>query len=203
DAEAAGGVVAARLAQPGGRQRLLEAQGPAVDRPGGGGAGRRAVLDDQGPGPVGADAREAGQRLTRGALRGERGEERGAAALDRGARLVVEDGVREVGGVDAAAHAAEQRDRDLAGLPYVVIQGRRQVGVFRVAEVDLNPQAADARGGGVALHDEVVGHGDRRRHLARPGRAGGGDRLRQVGRRVVDGRRRPVLALAAERVEAR
>ena len=46
---------------------------------------------------------------------------------------------------DAVAHAAEQRDRASAGCrPHVVmVQGRRQVGVVGIGEVELDPQAAD------------------------------------------------------------
>ena len=64
------------------------------------------------------------------------------------------------------------------------------------------PLTPDA--GRVPLDEEVVGHGDRGGHLARRGRTGRRrDGLGQVGRGVLDGGRRAVLALAAEHVEAR
>ena len=86
DAEAGADVVAARLAQARGRQRLLEAQRPAVE------TYRRSRCptsrsDDQRPGPLGIQARERGERH----LRVERGEERRVTVLDRSGRVVIED----------------------------------------------------------------------------------------------------------------
>ena len=65
-------------------------------------------------------------------LRIERGEERRRTVLDRRAGVVVEDRVGEIGRVDADAHAAEQRNRDLTRLAHVVVQGRRQIGSWRI-----------------------------------------------------------------------
>ena len=82
-------------------------------------------------------------------------------------------------------------------------EGRRQVGVGGIAEVDLDPQAADPRGGRVSLDEEIVGHGDRGGHLARSRPARRRDRLGQVAGVVTDGGRRAILTLAAEDVQTR
>ena len=95
-------VVAALFAQARRWQRLLEAQRPAVESthtP----AARSRVRDDQRPRSLGIQALERRERH----LRVERGEERGLTILDRSGRIVIEDRVGEIRGLDAIPNATE------------------------------------------------------------------------------------------------
>src|SRR5207247_4157161 len=90
------------LAEPGGRDRLLEGQEPAEDRTG----ARAAVGDLQGPDAAAAVIVEGAE----GQLRIEPARERRSAALDRRRCCVVEDRVGKVRASAAVADVREQLD---------------------------------------------------------------------------------------------
>ena len=84
----------------------------------------------------------------------------------------------------------------------VMGQGRRQIGIGGIGQVDLDLHAAGPRCRLVTLDDEVVGHGDRRGHLAR-GRAVGAGMVWAGRSRCSDGGRRAVLILTPQHGQAR
>ena len=103
------------------------------------------------------------------------GEERRAALLDRRGRVVVEDGVGEIGRVGALAHAAEQRStvargaspgrcRNGTGSPSG--RGRRRRSRLSWTCMTLAPAAVLS-----PCDDEAVGHDDARGDRARDGLA--------------------------------
>ena len=167
--EARVGLVTTWFTESRGRHRLLEGERPTVQGPRAPASSDR-ILDHQRPHPRSLQSREIGERN----LRIERGEKRRGTILNRRAGVIVEDRVGEIGRVGAGADAAEQRNLDLTRLTHVVIQGRRQVVVLRIGEIELNLETGDSRRSRVALNDELVGDDDRGDHLSRTCQLGAG-----------------------------
>ena len=102
-------------------------------------AARGGIAHNQRPGPGSIQARERGEWH----LRIEGGEERRGPVLNRCTRIVIENGVGEIGRMDAGTHSTEEWNRNLARVALVVVERGRQIGVIGIGQVDLNSSAAD------------------------------------------------------------
>ena len=128
-----------------------------------------------------------------------------AGFLDRRRRVVVKHGVGEVRLLVAVPPTLVARAIVASRSPFRSKCSRVSVNsrVTGEGQADVDPQTADPRRCRITLHQEIVGHDDRRRHLARLDPVGGAGSPWADRSAGIHARHRAVRTAAAEHVQPR